>query len=881
MTALPVRLLGPVAVEDRDGRSLALGPARQRAVLAALLLDAGRPVCGSDLIARVWGELAPPGAEQALRSYLCRLRKAVEASPWLRLARRNGGYEVTAERLDLTEFRGLVGRARVAARDARHDEALDAYGQALDLAQGDVLVGVGSDWLDERRRQLERERHQASLERNDLALAIGAVELVVSDAPSRLAIEPYDERLAGQAMLALAGVGRTAEALQVFEQVRERLVEELGIDPGSQLRAVQLRVLQGVEPATGRRGRPFTTGLRAPVPRQLPPPVRGFVDREAELRTLDRLLLGGGDEPRSVVVCGPGGAGKTALVVHWARQHADAFPDGQLWVDLHGFDPGVEPTAPETALRRLLVALGLDPAGVPTELADMVACYRTLLADRRVLLVADDVGTVAQVRPLLPPGSGSAAMVTSRSGLPGLVANVGAPVLPVGLLDRTAAEDLLARRIGEGRTAAEPDAVERLLVRCDGLPLALSIVAGRAAAVPSLPLAALADELEDDRRRLAALCSGERGSDLEAVITGSVAVLSPTARSVLAWLAAGPRVDIRPPLVAALADLSETRTAEVMRELIGLHVLEPDGPERCRLHDLVRLAARAQPSPGLDAALDRLVRFLINERMERGHDPSDLLAAFGYASESGRDEVACDLADALEVPLGSTGRWSELVAVNDQAIEAARRLDDDLRRAAALIGRGRGRIGQRAYDQAERDLTDALGLGYDGVDLGLRARAHRALARLAAHRGQWHIALHHDECGLAISRERGDVLTEAHAYNAIGWHRAHLGQAADALESCRRGLLIFLQHGDRSGEALTQDSIGFALERLGRLDEARDAYRRGAQLCRELGWQVVLTNTLLRLAEVSRRVGDDEKAETARAEAEEILRLTGRDVLEP
>ncbi|MFT4165443.1 MAG: BTAD domain-containing putative transcriptional regulator [Microlunatus sp.] len=887
-----VRVLSTVSVSDTSGE-LALGPGRQRAVLAVLLLSIGQPVPASDLVGRIWGDDVPPAAGQALRSYVCRLRKLVARSPAVRLVRREAGYLAVVEdgQLDLAVFRGLVNRGRVAGRDGRHSDAIAAFEQALALAPGDLLVGVGSEWLDRQRALLERERLAAAVERNDLAIATGLPEVAASDALARLVDEPYDERLAGQAVLGLAGIGRTAEALDVYAQTRKRLSEELGIEPGPALQDIQRRVLRGV------RAGPAAPGVPAPrpVPRQLPPAARGFVDRVRECQALDQLLLPGADEPATVVVCGPGGAGKSTLAVRWAQQRAGAFPDGQLFVDLHGFDPDCRPTAPETALRGLLGALGIDPATLPNDFASMLGAYRTVLADRRVLLVADDVGSAEQVRPLLPPGRGSAALLTSRSGLPGLATAVGAQVLTVGMLDRAAARELLIRRLGQARTDAEPEAVDRLLALCGGLALALAIVAGRAAAIESLSLTALADELADESRQLAALSGGERRTSLDAVVAASVATLSPPARSVLEWLATAPRVCVNHRLVAALACFSTGAAEDAVRELLAAHLLEPDGGCRYRLHDLVRLALRSRPTPDLEQAVSRLQSFLISEaralesraagtgddRVSLDQLAVDLLSTAAYADATGDDVGQCMLADALERPLGSTGRWSELVAVNDRAVAAARRLGDRQRLAAALIGRGRGAIGTGDHAGAATDLSAAMVAADATDDLGLQARAHRALARLAAHQQRWDDALRHDEYGLALHRRRGDSLGEAHAHNAVGWHLAHLGRAEESLARCRLGLAIFVEHDDRAGQALTQDSIGFAMAELGRDGESRTAYRHAATLCRELGWQVLLPATLLRLAGVAERIGDHEEAAAARAEADAIGSTNGEQESHP
>lgn len=886
MTGPAVRLLGPVQIVSA-GEPLALGPSRQRSVLAVLLLALGRPVCVGDLITRVWGDEPPPAAEQALRTYLSRLRRIVENSA-IRIERRDGGYAAVVEQgeLDVVLVRQLATRALVAVRDGRLRDARTDLDRATGHVRGVALTGVGSAWLDEQRRLLEREQLAVALDRNDLALATGTPGQVVADALARLTDEPYDERIAGQAVLGLAAVGRTAEALQVFESVRRRLADELGIDPGPALREVHDRVLRGlvgVGPPGVREVAAPAAGA-PPVPRQLPPATRGFVDRTAESLALDRLLLHD-DEPAVVVLSGPGGAGKSALAVHWAHQHCEHYPDGQLYLDLHGFDPDHRPTTSEAALRALLTALGVDRGAIPPDLAGMVGAYRSLLAGRRVLLLVDDAGSAEHVRLLLPPGRGSAALVTSRSGLAGLATTAAAQVLVVALFDDLAARELLTRRLGAARTDAEPVAVERLVTHCGGLPLALAITAGRAAAMPSLTLSSLADELDDESRRLSALSGGDRRADLDAAVASSVAALTSPARSLLQWLAAGPRIGVRTQVAAALAGVTEPEAVPILRELLAIHLIEPDRG-RFRLHDLVRLAVRSRPAPGLDEAVDRLLEFMITEcsdaeRSGTAAPVDDLATAAAYASETGRDPAHCDLADALTGPLGSAGRWSDLVALHESAYRSADRLDDDRRRATALIGRGRGRIGLREFAAAEADLTTALELSDRLGDLAVQARAHRALARLAAHQQRWGMALDHDESGLAVHRRRGDVVGEAHARNAIGWHLAHLGRASEGLVSCRRALDMFVAADVRTGQALTLDSIGYALDRLGRPAEARDAYRRAVELCRELGWQVVLANTLMRLAETAAALGDDHEAATVRTEAEEILRLSGRHILEP
>ncbi|MDN5803817.1 MAG: hypothetical protein L0H26_04390 [Microlunatus sp.] len=902
---LPVRLWGAVAVDGSEA-PLTLGPARQRSVLAVLLLNEGRPVPGADLVGRVWGQCPPPAADQALRSYLCRLRKIVAGAATLRVQRRDGGYVATVDpaELDLAVFRRWSTQARVAAREGRTQDAVETWGRALELVDGDPLVGVGSDWLDERRRSLLRERHAEALERNDLALSLGSADLVATDAEARLVEDPYDERLAGQAVVALARLGRTADALAVVARIRDLLREELGIDPGRALQQLHSDVLRGVVPSVAAAApvRVTLTGAARTVPHQLPPMARGFVDREAESAELDRILAVSDDGETTddhgaavAVITGPAGVGKTALALRWARHHASRFPDGLLYVDLHGFDPACRPTSSQVALRGFLVALGLDPVGIPADLPTMVSTYRTLISGRRVLVVADDACSSEQVRPLLPPGPGSAGLVTSRRGPANLVTGLGAAVIGLGPLDDHAARALLTLRLGPDRTSTSASAVGRIVQRCEGLPLALAIVAGRAASLPTLPLEMLADELDDDSRRLAALNGGEDGTDLVAVVIGSLRAVSRTAGSVAQLLAAAPAVRIRRPLVGVLLDRPSKESDAVLRELLETHLLEPDGFGCFRMHDLVRLVLQAHSAgspgrteetgrteePDADEAIDRLLRFLVTEDGGPGHDPTDLLVAVEFAQRTSRHIMTCDLAAALELPLESTGRWLEMIPLGAAAVAAAERLEDDRRLIVALIGRGRGLIGLRRFVEATTDLHRARVIG-DRVGVpGLLAQAHRALARLAAHQRRFDLALPHDQRGLELHRQAGNVIGEAHAYNAIGWHQAHLDRPRAALQNCRRGLMIFVEHQDRPGQARTQDSIGYALTLLGRTAEARDALEHAAALCRHLGWRVMLANTLSRLVETHQRLGDHVAAQRTQVEIDEIVQLVGQHVREP
>ncbi len=896
--SVAVRLLGALTIESETG-ALELGPARQQAVLATLLLAEGRPVGGEDLAGRIWGAEPPAAANQALRSYVCRLRRSVASTAALDVERASGGYFVRChpDVVDLYRARRLISRGRNLGDTGDGMEALGTLDEALALWHGEPFAGLSSPWLDDQRRAIEHERRGLELERNDLALRLGAAEHILPSLVAGTAAERYDERLAGQLVLALHASGRTADALTSYDRIRRRLLDDLGTEPGVTLREIQQLVLRPrpAKPSRGtvpqpaaRRSAPTaqSADLTRPVPQQLPPSPVGFVDRVCERRVLDDALLGGRPESCQVVaLTGIGGVGKTSLAVRWAREHTGHFPDGQLFVDLRGFDPTRSAMRPETALHCLVIALGADPAAIPSDPDALLGLYRSLLAGRRILIVADNAAGSAQVRPLLPPTGPAAALVTSRSGLTGLVADPGARLVSIGMLPTADARELLRRRMGFDRVAAEPGAIDRLIAACAGLPLALAVVAGRAALMPQLPLVGLADELTDELTRLSVLHADEPGRDVESALAASVAVLDTATAQAFALLGLAPGPTMSCEAIAALCGMSAGAATSVVRSLGALHLLDQPYAGRFRMHDLVKLYAAqlGRVRPDAEQATGRLLRFYCagarrpasaGQEFVAG-EASALVAATELAANTGRDEAACELTACLEEYLGMIGCWRELTTLSELAVGSAGRLGDRDRQVAALIGLGRGLIGTGDFAAATPVLRRALAVAVELDDPAAQARAHRALARLAARQGRHDLALPHDRQGLDIHVRLGDRSGEANAYNAIGWHQAHLDHAGDALDSCSRALALFAELGDRAGQVLTLDSIGYALVRLARDGEAQLRYRQSADLAAALGWRTIRAETLDRLAQSYLCCGLTELGLQTRHQAQELLRSVG------
>ena len=520
VTVIEFRILG--SVEARvDGMSIDIGHPRQRAVLAALLVQANHLVSTDQLLDRVWGEQPPARGRETVYNYLSRLRTALRAADdEVRLDRRSGGYllAVHDQAVDLHQFRHLVTQARTTDED---EQALALFEQALGLWHGEPVPGLDTPWATSLRAGLNDERLAAELDHADTALRCGRHTELIASLSARATRHPFDERVAGQMMLALYRCGRQADALEHYQALRRRLAEELGTDPGPDTQRLHQQILAADQSLTA--GNVAPAPRAAVVPRQLPTATGHLVGRASEVSTLTEQMqsVAGGGAVVITAVGGIGGIGKTALALHWAHQNLGRFPDGQLFVDLQGFSPTGVPLQPAEAMRGFLDAVGVDPAR-PADLHAQTGLYRSVVADKRMLIVLDNAASVEQVRPLLPGSPTCTVLVTSRRQLAGLTTGYGAGQLNIDVLPDAQARELLAHRLGRHRIATEPEAVADLLGICAGLPLAVGIVAARAHQHPDFRLAVLADELRDSSARLDALDAGDLRANLRAVLSWSL-----------------------------------------------------------------------------------------------------------------------------------------------------------------------------------------------------------------------------------------------------------------------------------------------------------------------------------------------------------------------
>ncbi|MFF4977036.1 BTAD domain-containing putative transcriptional regulator [Streptomyces sp. NPDC001083] len=874
-------VLGSVEAEV-DGRSAKLGHARQRGVLAVLVVDLNRTVTTDQLVDRVWGDRPPRQAVSTLRGYLSRLRQALAGTREAAIARQPGGYALTTAdtvSVDLHGFRHLLTRARATDDDIR---AAALFEQALRLWRAEPFATLDTPWFNALRDTLVQERHAADLDLVDRRLRLGQHATLPAELSARAEAHPLDERLAGQLMLALHRCGRSAEALDHYHRTRGRLVRELGIDPGKALRDIQSAIL-----------RPATVPTSAPPPRpsapppapvaQLPLSVAPFTGRTSELARLDDLLPAADtdtdaatDPQRTVVVSvisGTAGVGKTALAVHWAHRVRHAFPDGQLYVNLRGFDPGGLAVDPADAIRGFLNALGVPPDRVPSGLPAQAGLYRGLLADRRMLVLLDNARDAEQVRPLLPGAPGCVALVTSRHHLAGLAATEGARLLAVDLLAPDQARTLLAARLGLRRTAAEPGAVDEIVTRCAGLPLALAIAAARAAAQPHLPLTALADELRRAEGRLDALDGGDPASRVRAVLSTSYQALSPDAARLFRLLGLHPGPDIALPAAASLAGLSRSRTGALLTELTRGSLLTQHVPGRYACHDLLRVhATELVTAHDSDDARRSAVHRTLDHYLHTAHaadalltctrDPivlppahpgttpeeltdhqgalawfsaeqAVLLGAVGR-SPAGFDTHTWQLASTLITFLDRTGHWPALNTALTTALRAAQRQDD--RSGQATSHRGLGFVESRlGHADAQYHYTRARDLFGELGDQSGQARVHQELGRISLGEGHFHEALAHARQALAHYRAARNRGGEAVALNHVGRYRARLGDHRRALADCRQALALAEEIEDLDGQAYAWDALGYIHHHLGEEAHAVDCYRTALELFRRTG----------------------------------------------
>ena len=909
-------ILGPLLVHDGEAQ-IDVPKGRQRVLLAALLLQAGNPVPAGGLVEVVWDGAPPSGAVVTLRSHVLRLRRGLGPRAGARLVTRHPGYLLRAgeDEVDVLRFRGLCRDGVAALRDQAWARAEVLLGEALDLWRGTALADVPSEMLlREESPGLEELRLQAEEWRADAALHLGRHDELVAGLQALAARHPLRERFHAQLMLAFYRCGRRAEALAAYQHARQVLIDELGTEPGPELRQLHQQVLSA-DPALAAPEPGPAPRAKAAVPRQLPMGVRNFIGRSGELLALTQTLdESGAQMPGTVVIsaiAGTAGVGKTALALNWAHQVADQFPDGQLHVNLRGFDASGTPGTPEAAIRGFLDALGVVPQRIPPDPEAQAGLYRSLLADRRMLVVLDNARDERQVRPLLPASPGSLVLVTSRSQLAGLAAAEGARLFTLGVLSHAEAVQLLTVRIGHARAAAEAGAVDQIATLCACLPLALVVAAARAAARPGFPLSALAAELRDGTGRMDALDAGDPAVSVRAVFSWSYQQLTIEAARMFRLLGLHTGPDISVPAAASLSAAEQSETRRLLGELTRFHLIAEHVPGRYAFHDLLRAYAADQAracdsEPERREAIGRVLDHYLHSAghgaftlsstaepvtltpprpgtaPERPVGPRSaldwfdaehlaLIAAVGLAAESGFHSHAWQLPWAMTPFLRKRGHWHEWAVTQRTALAAATRLSDIAGQAVSC------RLLATAYDDLG-DYAQALDYYMTSLEfyrrLGNRcgeARTLAGLGMLAARQSRYDDALGYDEQSLCLYRAAGDKAGEAVTLYGIGWDHCLVGDFEQAREFCQQALTLNTEVGNRDVDAAIWDSLGYAEHHLGNLTEAAACYQRALGIVREFGdrWREAVT--LTHIGDTRHDAGDLPQAREAWQQALAIL----------
>lgn len=892
-------ILGPIRV-NIDVHEVAITAGRERTLLAMLLLHANNPVTTEKLVDAIWDTSAPQTARNQLQRCVHQLRRRIGDLGSTVIVTEPTGYRaaVDSNELDLFQFRQLVAEARAMANSGRPAEAATTYRAALDLWRGPALADIDSPPVREAAALLDQEYAQALEERLDVELAAGGAGELVTEVAALVQQHPYREGLHGALMLALYRAGRQAEALAAYRRARRLLHDELGTEPGSKLQRLHRAIL--ARDPTLDVPPPGQPGPTPPKPRELPGDVSGFTGRVDALETLDEHLPDGEDPTGPVIIsaiAGTAGVGKTALAVRWAHRVADRFPDGQLYLNLRGYATG-SPLPPIEALSMLLRSLGLPSDQIPVEEPEASARYRTLLADRRVLVVLDNARSVTQVRPLLPGSPGCLALVTSRDRLAGLVARDGTHRLTLDVLDADDAHDLLAHLLGVAGVRAEPEATAELARACGYLPLALRIAAANLTDHPDRSIAAYVEDLVEGRRLDALAVAGDEENAVRAAFDLSYRTIPEPAQRMFRLLGLVPGPDITPPAAAALADIPPAEASRVLDRLAAAHLIGEQAPGRFAFHDLLRWFAqdrseRQDSSHERAASLDRLfgwyffaadaasrlayptvARLPLPELLAPPRAPippyadrtsalafldaerANLLAALTHAAAHGpQRSIAWRLVDALRVYLWSGRHTLDGLSAGRACMKAALAEEDLSGQAVAQLTLAMIRESHGEYGEAHIHGTQACDLAVDAHWPEGEAAANNQVAGVCRLDGRLEEAIRHQSRALSINQKLGRYGAQGTNLATLGTIHLELGDLARAVSCHVKALAISRDTGNRHLEATELANVGSSYHMIGRLDEALEHLDEGLAIAVELGDPVVESAILSNTAHVHHDAG--------------------------
>lgn len=908
------RILGPVEVRTGEGWA-SIGAAKQRSVLATLLLRPGEPVSLDVLIDEVWPDKAPARAANLVSVYVHHLRRLIGDADGRVLVTRAPGYQVVLRpgELDADRFAALVANARQALASGAPDRAADLLTEAIGLWRGPALADVpATPRVSAEADRLEESRIEALELRAEASLARGQYAEVVPEVRRLLAGHPLQEKLWALLIRALYGAGRQAEALEVYEQARNKIADELGVDPGAELRLLYHQILNADDEQAAvplALGDPRPAPAPPPVPAQLPADIPDFTGRSGQIGQLhDMLAADGGDSPgavRVVLVVGSGGLGKTALAVHAAHLLASQFPDGQFYANLLGAS---QPVAAAEVLARFLRDLGMDGHRIPLGEEERAAHFRTRLAGKRVLIVLDDARDATQVTPLLPGSASCAVLITTRNWLPELA---GSAALHLDVLSPAEGRALFTRVVGAKRVAAESAATEEVLAACVGLPLAIRIAGARLATRSSWGVRTLADRLADERKRLDELRVGNLA--VRASFEVSFASLprptmpgesDPAGAFRLLGLWTGPWISL--PAASALLGEPEDVTAHALDILVDAHLLESPEPDRYRFHDLLRVyaadRARTQESEQRrSGAVTRLLTWYLHTAEAAARvispqhtrvplePPADTVRPLGFATmeeaiawceleragltaatllaaSSGLHEIAWKLPAAAMSFYYRRSHWGDWLASHQTGLASARAIGDQQARAWMLNNLGMA-YGDQQMPECVECFEQALKLYHAAGDLRGEARVGYNLANAQFDLGRFAEALAAAERSVAIQRRLGNRYVEGLALGTVGCAYRELGRYGEAVAHFQQALAIFRSLSDLYSEADSLSDLGDTYLGMHRIDDATACLEESLAIRRRIEDRAGQAATLQRLGLARRSAGDLGPAREFLAEA--------------
>ena len=900
-------ILGPIRVTVA-GETLRIRSARQRAVLAVLLLSAGHFVSVDRLIHAVWGDQPADSALNLVRTYVWRLRSLLTEDGETRLETEPAGYllRVKPAELDLTEFERQVADGRAALTRDEPFAAATHLRAALDLWRGEPFEDVtlhGGDLASETMR-LNEARVAALEERVEADLALGKHEELVGELRQYAAQHPLRERITGSLMLACYRSGRQADALSAYRTLRTALVEELGLEPGPAIQELHERILNADPDLLA--GRVSQRPAARHRPRQLPAAPGHFTGRADEVRELTTLVAQGEHRVGAVVICaidGMGGIGKTALALHAAHLLADRYPDGQLFLDLHGYTKGLEPRDPADALAVILQALGIPSRQIPPALDARAALYRDLLAGTRTLIVLDNVASEEQIRPLLPGSGSCTVLITSRTQLRSLD---DAYTVPLDLLPLDQAVALLRVLAGPRHNAVDDAVFGQIAELCGRLPLALRIAGGLLRHRSAWTAQHLVDKLREGRPTLGLFRDGER--DLTGVFELSYRALPDRQRLLFRRLGLQPGPDSDDCAVAALLECDPADAEWSLQDLVDHHLLSEPTIGRYQMHDLIRQHAQnlAEQDPAAEraAALDRLMGYYRHtaERADAGIarysrpapsgpapayapelpdaerayawlrvERANLEACVQHAVADTQDPWVLALADGLREIVRTDGPLPYAVSLYEAARDAAERLGDDPALAWALTWLGMFRTLADDYPGALRDFDRAAALHEEAGDRRGVAVTRSERGVTLRRTGDLPGAERELEAAVAGFVELGDRLGQAAALFELGITRYLTGFMTRGIDALKEALPLQRALGNRRGEASVMSLLGGMQHGVGELADSMENLRGALALFREFGDRDAEAGALVEMAWVLRLTGD---LKAAKETVDEGLRLT-------